>query len=243
MDLSQRTGHSRSSNLSRKHTIASPTYLTGKTAVVTGASKGIGRAIALSLAQRGADVVVNYLSSAQAAEEVVQSIGSDRAVAVKADVSDQSACTELVRAAVDRFQKIDILVLNAGLLAGDNSLENSSLEDFDRLFRVNEASPYIPAGGRVLFFSSSLTALSSVTPGYLLYAATKGAVEQMSRVLAKELAPRGVTVNTIFSGTNKHRDLFCGQDRCDGESHQPIESEWPHWYAGRGCVGSLVDKW
>lgn len=183
--------------------------LSGKTALVTGASRGIGRATALALAKEGANVVVNYISSSKAAEDVVKEIGAEHSIAIKADATDLSQSKDLIKQAVDKWGKIDILVLNAGLLYQNGALENVSPEDFDKLFAANvkgpffmvkEAAPYMPSGGRVMLFSSSLTALSAITPNYLLYAATKGAVEQMTRVLAKDLGKKGITVNTISPG-------------------------------------------
>ena len=113
----------------------------GKTAIVTGASKGIGRAIALALGSEGAQVVVNYLSSGAAAEEVVKQIGPDRAIAVKADVSDIAGGKTLVAQTVQRFGKIDILVLNAGSLLQNGSLADLTEDAYDRLFRTNVKGP------------------------------------------------------------------------------------------------------
>ncbi|KIA75808.1 short chain dehydrogenase [Aspergillus ustus] len=184
--------------------------LSGKVALVTGASRGIGRATALALAKDGASVVVNYISSSTAAEEVVSEIGSDRAVAIQADVSKKTDITRLINETVARFGKIDILVLNAGLLWQKGDLLSIKEEDFDTLFAANvkgplltvqAAEPHIPSdGGRIMLFSTSLAAFSMVQPNYLLYTASKGAVEQMTRVLAKDLGRRGVTVNTIAPG-------------------------------------------
>jgi 3-oxoacyl-[acyl-carrier protein] reductase len=116
--------------------------LSGKTALITGASKGIGRACALALAREGANVVVNYLSSESLANEVVQEIGSSRAVAIKADVSDVRGGKQLVEKAIARFKKIDILVLNAGSLAQNGSLANTDEEDFDLLYKTNVKGPF-----------------------------------------------------------------------------------------------------
>lgn len=116
--------------------------LTGKIAIVTGASKGIGRATALALGAAGANVVVNYLSSPTAADEVVQAIGADRAIAIKADVSELSEGKQLVQKTVDKWGRIDILVLNAGVLAENGTLANTTEEDFDRLFKVNVKAPF-----------------------------------------------------------------------------------------------------
>jgi NAD(P)-dependent dehydrogenase (short-subunit alcohol dehydrogenase family) len=116
--------------------------LTGKVAVVTGASKGIGRATALALGAAGANVVVNYLSSAASAEEVVQAIGADRAIAIQADASDLTQGKALVQKTVEKWGRIDILVLNAGALAEKGALESTTEEDFDRLFKVNVKGPF-----------------------------------------------------------------------------------------------------
>ena len=109
---------------------------------MTGASKGIGKAIALALGAAGANVVINYLSSPTSAEEVMQAIGADRAIAVKADVSDLSQGKGLVQKTVEKWGKIDILILNAGLLAEKGALADTTEEDFDRLFKVNVKGPF-----------------------------------------------------------------------------------------------------
>ena len=116
--------------------------LAGKVAIVTGASKGIGKATALALGAAGANVVVNYLSSPNSANEVVQAIGADRAIAFKADVSDLSQGKELVQKTVKQWGKIDILVLNAGLLTQNGALADTTEEEFDRLFKVNVKGPF-----------------------------------------------------------------------------------------------------
>ncbi|KAA8650994.1 hypothetical protein EYZ11_004292 [Aspergillus tanneri] len=194
--------------------------LQGKVALVTGASRGIGRATALALAKEGARVVVNYVSSAAAAEEVVAEIGSDDAISVKADVSKLDDIRKLIDQTVERFSKIDILVLNAGLLWQAGDLMSITEDNFDRLFAANvrgplftvqAAAPHIPDGGRVLLFSTSLAGFSMITPNYLLYTATKGAVEQMTRVLAKDLGRRGITVNTISPGPIGTDAYFVGK--------------------------------
>ncbi len=116
--------------------------LAGKVAVVTGASKGIGKATALALGAAGANVIVNYLSSPNSANEVVQAIGPDRAIAIKADVSDLSQGKELVQKTVEKWGKIDILVLNAGILTQNGALADATEEEFDRLFKVNVKGPF-----------------------------------------------------------------------------------------------------
>ncbi|KAL4874233.1 hypothetical protein BJY04DRAFT_204213 [Aspergillus karnatakaensis] len=210
--------------------------LTGKVALVTGASRGIGRATALALAAEGANVVINYLSSSTAADELVSQIGSDRSIAIQADVSKRDDITRLISETVARFGKIDILVLNAGLLWQQGDLASITEEDFDKLFSANVRSPlftvqeaekHIPDGGRVLLFSSSLTAVSAIMPNYLLYAASKGAVEQMGRVLAKDLGMRGVTVNTVAPGPIATEAYF------EGKTEQMVQAQSRLAPAGR----------
>lgn len=195
--------------------------LANKVAVVTGGSRGIGKAIALTLARDGATVVVNYNSSAGAAEDIVKQIGADRAVAVQADVSDLAASRSLIDQTVKKYGKIDILVLNAALLAQNGSLEKTTEEQFDKLYAANVKAPYfmlqhalphIPQpGGRVLLFSTSLAAWSGISANYLLYVSTKGAIEQMTRVLAKDLGKRGITVNCIAPGPTATDGFYEGK--------------------------------
>ncbi|KAJ7133359.1 hypothetical protein C8R44DRAFT_977537 [Mycena epipterygia] len=183
-----------------------------KIAVITGSSRSIGAAIAKHMGEQGAKVVVNYVNDAKAADEVVSAINtanSGSAVAVKADVSTVVGGQYLIDETVKAFGGIDILVLNAGIM------QSRVLADIDEpfydahfatnvkgpLFLAKAAAPLLPApGGRIIFFSSSLTGSSVVTPNALVYTATKGAIEQISRVLAKDLGAKGITVNTVSPG-------------------------------------------
>jgi len=182
--------------------------LKGKIALVTGAARGIGRAIALRLAQDGAAVVVNYAGSIQQAQETVGLIEQSgvRAIAVQADVSKVGDVRRLFDACFEKFARLDILVNNAGVMFTKPFVEVGE-EEFDRLFAVNvkgaffccqEAAKRMAEGGRIINLSSSTTAL--MLPGYAAYVATKGAVEQFSHVLAKELGPKHITVNVVSPG-------------------------------------------
>lgn len=182
--------------------------LDGKVALVTGASRGIGRAIALRLARDGACVVVNYAGNAEAARSVVAEIEAfgGRAVEVRADVGIVADVTRLFDEAIGHFGKLDLLVNNAGIILY-KPLAEVTEEEFDRLLDVNvkgtffacqQAAKRLEDGGRIVNFSSSTTAL--MLPTYSAYVATKGAVEQFSHVLAKELGPRGITVNVVSPG-------------------------------------------
>ncbi|EIM92899.1 short chain type dehydrogenase [Stereum hirsutum FP-91666 SS1] len=182
--------------------------LAGRVAIVTGSSRSIGAAIAKKLGADGASVVVNYVSNAAAADEVVSAIPEGKAIAVKADAGTMEGGKELLDQTLKAFGKLDILVLNAAM-AGSKTLAEINEDEFDAHMKVNVkgplfltqlASPHMKAGGRIILFSSTLTSFALVPPTALLYVATKGAIEQLNRVLAKELGPKGITVNTISPG-------------------------------------------
>ncbi len=184
--------------------MVSSTYgsLAGKVAIITGASRGIGAATALQLASLGAKVVINYAASSSAAEELVSKIGKENAIAVKADVSTVAGNEQLVKEAVAWGGRIDILIANAGLLLM-KTLEATTEEDFQRTYDLNvkgpyflvqKAVPYLSEGARVVLMSTTLTGFSSVTPDYLLYCSSKGAIEQMTRIMAKDLAKKKINV-------------------------------------------------
>jgi 3-oxoacyl-[acyl-carrier protein] reductase len=189
--------------------------LKGKVALVTGASRGIGRAIAERLAKAGASVVVNYSSNSGEAQKTVESIKSagGNAFAIQADVGRVPEITRLFDESIKRFGKLDILVNNAGIIFVKPVSETTE-EDFDRIFAVNvkgtffacrEAAKRLADNGRIINLSSSTTA--RLLPAYGAYVATKGAVEQLTRTLSKELGARGITVNAVSPGPTE-TDLF-----------------------------------
>ncbi|KAL8749510.1 MAG: hypothetical protein Q9184_006783 [Pyrenodesmia sp. 2 TL-2023] len=193
--------------------------LAGKIAIITGASKGIGKATALRLAKDGASVVINYSSDATSAEEVIQAIGADRAIAVQADVSIISEIEKLVKQTVDKFGKIDIVIANAAV-APVKDLEHTTEEDFDAVMALNvkgpyflcqKAAPHMPPGSHVILLSTSLCINSAVLPHYLLYNTSKGAIEQMTRVMSKDLARKGIAVNAIAPGPTGTEMFYKGK--------------------------------
>jgi 3-oxoacyl-[acyl-carrier protein] reductase len=182
--------------------------LTGKVAIVTGASKGIGAAIAKSLAAEGASVIVNYSSSKAGADDVVAAIkkAGGKAVAVAADVTKVSQVEALVNAAVASFGRLDILVNNSGAYEFA-PLEAITETSFHKLFDLNvlglllttqAAAKKITDGGSIINIGSSITRLKPAATA--VYTATKGAVDMITPILAKELAPRKVRVNSINPG-------------------------------------------
>ncbi len=182
--------------------------LSTKVAIVTGASRGIGRAIALKLASKGTSVVVNYATNGQKAQEVVTAIEKigGKALAVQADVSKLVEIEKLFDRTIESFRKVDILVKNAGIIVYKPITQVTEAE-FDEIFATNVKGTYFACqqaaqrmvdGGRIINVSSTTTAM--MLPTYSVYAATKGAVEQITRIVAKELGSRGITVNAISPG-------------------------------------------
>ena len=183
-------------------------HLQGKVAIVTGASRGIGRSIAAKLAAAGAKVAVNYASNKSAAEEAVESIrkAGGEAIAIGADVGDVNEVEALFARTLEAFGKVDILVNNAGVILY-KTIDEVTEEEFDRHFRINvkgtyfacqQAMKHMERGGTIVNFSTSVT--GGMFPTYSLYAATKGAVEQITRQLAKEFGPKGITINAVAPG-------------------------------------------
>jgi len=182
--------------------------LTGKVAVVTGASKGIGAAIAQALAAEGASVVVNYASSKAGADTVVSAItqAGGKAVAVGGDVSKAAEAQGIIDAAISNYGKLDILVNNSGVYEFA-PLEAITEEHFHRHFNVNvlglllttqAAAKHLGEGASIINISSTVTRITP--PASSVYTGTKGAVDAITGVLAKELAPRKIRVNAINPG-------------------------------------------
>jgi 3-oxoacyl-[acyl-carrier protein] reductase len=201
--------------------------LTGKVAVVTGASKGIGAAIAKSLAAEGASVIVNYASSKAGADAVVSAItaAGGKAVAVGGDVSNAAEAQGLIDAAIKNFGRLDILVNNSGVYEF-SPIEAVTEEQFHKIFNVNvlglllttrAAVPHLGEGASIINIGSLVSSLTP--PNSSVYTGTKGAVDAISGVLAKELAARKIRVNSINPGM--------------------VETEGVH---GAGFIGSDFEK-
>lgn len=189
--------------------------LKGKVALVTGASRGIGRAIAERLGQQGAAVAINYSSNETEARKVVAAIesGGGKAFAIKADVGSVPEIVRLFDETISHFGRIDVLVNNAGVMF-TKPVSATSEAEFDRIFAINvkgtffacqQAATRLAEGGRIINLSSSTTA--RLMPTYGAYVATKGAVEQLTRSMAKELGPRGITINAVSPGPTE-TELF-----------------------------------
>jgi 3-oxoacyl-[acyl-carrier protein] reductase len=196
-----------------------------KVAIVTGASRGIGAAIAERLAGDGFAVVINYAARSGPAEALVRRIveAGGRALAFKADVSDPAAVGAMFDAAEKQFGGIDVLVNNAGILT-QSKIADTSDSDFDNLIAINlkgtfngmrEGAKRIRNGGRIINFSTSV--VGSLMPEYAIYTATKAGVEAMTSILAKEMRGRNITVNAVAPGPTA-TDMFL-----DGKPAEVVE--------------------
>jgi len=183
--------------------------LTNKRALVTGASRGLGKAMALSLAQAGADVAITYEKSADKARQVVNDIEAlgRKAVAIQADSASPEAVRSAVSQTVAALGGLDILVNNAGIARG-GMLEDLAQEDIDAMINVNirglviatqSALPHLGTGGRIINIGSCLAERVPMA-GISVYAMTKSALLALTRGLARDLGPRGITVNLVHPG-------------------------------------------
>lgn len=186
-----------------------------KIAIVTGASRGIGRAIAKRLAADGFAVVVNYAGNRASAQEAIQEIRSadGEAIAVKADVGNPGEVKELFQKTIEAYGHVDVVVNNAGIMPL-SPIPKGDVETFDRVINTNlrgtflvlaHAAQYVAEGGRIIAFSSSVLAKSF--PTYGPYIASKAGVEGLVPVLANELRGRNITVNAVAPGPTG-TDLF-----------------------------------
>ena len=184
------------------------TNLNGKVALITGASKGIGAEIASTLAKAGAKVIINFSGNQAAADKTVASIEAAGAVAfaIKADVSKKAEVANLFDSAIAKFGKVDILVNNAGVML-NGFIKDLSDEYFEKQVDINfkgvyytlqQAATKLADHGSIINISSSVT--RTIFPTYAVYSATKAAVEQMSRVFAKEVGAKDINVNTVLPG-------------------------------------------
>jgi len=198
-----------------------------KVAIVTGASRGIGRAIALRLAQEGFAVTVNYASRAQDAQEVVNEIekAGGRALALQGDVAQALDCARLFDETEQAFGGVDVLVNNAGVIQpGTTLVADTDDALYEKIFAINTrgtfnmlrlAATRLRQGGRIVNFSTSAVGLAM--PGYAVYGAAKAAIETMTNIFAKEMRGKGISVNAVAPGPTA-TDLFL-----DGKPAELVE--------------------
>ncbi|WP_163506227.1 SDR family NAD(P)-dependent oxidoreductase [Fodinicola acaciae] len=199
--------------------------LTGKVALVTGGSRGIGAAIARRLASDGADVAITYERAEDRAKELVAGIEATgrRAVAVRADSADAADVVASVERTVSELGRLDILVNNAGIFPS-GPLEDLTVEEIDRTLAIHvravlvaaqAASPHLPQGGRIVSIGSNL---ADYVPhaGIALYSASKSALNGLTKGLARDLGPRGITVNVVHPGPTDS-----DMNPADGEHAEP----------------------
>ena len=211
--------------------------LDGRVALVTGASRGFGRAIALAFAQEGADVAVNYHRNATGAAEVAAALEKfrRRALVVEADVASEDEVRELVAATLSRFGRLDILVNNAGIMER-GLFADVPVSAYARMFATNVTGTMLctraalPAMmerryGRIVNVSSQLARAGVGTGGFAAYAATKGAVEAFTRAVAHEVGEQGITVNAIAPGgidTDMSRAVMTPEYRARRTKELPV---------------------
>lgn len=200
-------------------------YLKNKTVIITGSSRGLGKSTAIEFAKQGANVVINYNSNEKEANDVVDKINNEggNAFAIKANVGNSKEIETLFDTTIKHFGKVDIIVNNAGIMI-TKPLKDFSEDEFDQQFNINVKSVFLMMkiaaekledNGRIINISSSTSKLAM--PAYSIYSATKAAVEQMTRIFAKEIGHRGITVNSVLPGP-MNTELFL-----KGKSDELIE--------------------
>ena len=218
--------------------------LAGKTAIVTGASKGIGAAIAKQLAAEGASVVVNYATSKAGADQVVDAIknGGGKAVAAQANVARPEEIERLFKDAKQAFGRVDILVNNAGVYEFA-PIEEVTVEHFRKMYDLNvlglilaskEAVKHFGSDGGAIINISSVAATAGM-PGTSVYSSTKAAVDAVTRSLAKELGPRGIRVNSINPGMVETEGVHAA-GFAESDFRKQIEAQTP-----LGRIGQPLD--
>lgn len=214
---------------------------TQQVAIVTGASRGIGAAIAERLAQEGYTVLINYSRADEEAEALVRKIqqAGGNALSAKGDISDSAAVVQLFAKAEAAFGGVDILVNNAGIMSL-STIADSDDEHFDRQIAINlkgsfngmrEAAKRLRYGGRIVNFSTSVVGLK--LEKYAVYAATKAAVETMTAILAKELRGRNITVNAVARGLPQLTFFLMG-------NRQNLLKKWQKWHHWKGWVHQKI---
>ena len=211
--------------------------LAGKVALITGAGRGFGRAIALAFTREGARVAANYLGSQTGAEEVVAEAGGlgAEAIALSGDVAREDDVKALIAGTLDRFGRLDILVNNAGIMVRGPLLQLPD-DECRRMFDINVMGTLLCSRhalppmieqkrGRIINLSSQLAQRAVGGGGFAAYAATKGAIESLTRALAAEVGSHGITVNAIAPGgieTDMSRDVMTAEYRARRLAELPL---------------------